>query len=86
MKLDEVFLEVISPYVDTDEVEISDDVNISEELGLDSLDYVDIILQLEEKLDISLDDADITDLATVGELKAKIKEKIDGKEDMALAE
>ncbi len=76
MELDKLFIELVLPYIDREAKEITDETKIAEELGLDSLDYVDLIMELEERLNINFDDADITEFVTVGDLKARVKEKM----------
>ncbi|MCQ3034967.1 MAG: phosphopantetheine-binding protein [Bacilli bacterium] len=46
------------------------------ELGLDSLDVVELLLQLEEQYDIHFDDIDMTNFKTVGDLLASIEQKL----------
>ena len=59
-----------------------EDLNITaettfDELEFDSLDKVDIVMQIEEAFDISL--GDNMQLSTVGELVAKIEEAVANK-------
>ena len=46
------------------------------ELGLDSLDVVELLLQLEEQYDIHFDDIDMSNFKTVGDLLASIEQKL----------
>ena len=46
------------------------------ELGLDSLDIVEMLLQLEEEYDIHFDDVDMSNLVTVKDLLEAIKSQL----------
>ena len=46
------------------------------ELGLDSLDIVEMLLQLEEEYDIHFDDVDMSALVTVKDLLDAIKSQL----------
>ena len=54
---------------------IKDEMKLSE-LGLDSLDVVELLLQLEEQYDIHFDDIDMSNFKTVGDLLASIEQKL----------
>lgn len=45
------------------------------ELGLDSLDLVDVVLVIEEKLDVVFDDDDLIELHTIGDVVRIIDSK-----------
>lgn len=46
------------------------------ELGLDSLDVVELLLKLEEEYDIHFDDVDMSDLVTVKDLLDAISSQL----------
>lgn len=46
------------------------------ELGLDSLDVVELLLKLEEEYDVHFDDVDMSNLATVGDLLNSISSQL----------
>ena len=48
--------------------EILLDKNLADDLGLDYLDMVEITMELEERLDISLEDEEIANVKTVSDL------------------
>ena len=47
-----------------------------DELGLDSLDLVELIMALEEEFDIEIPDADAEKVVTVGDVVDYIKENV----------
>lgn len=46
------------------------------ELGLDSLDVVELLLKLEEEYDVHFDDVDMSNLSTVGDLLQAISSQL----------
>lgn len=46
------------------------------ELGLDSLDVVELLLKLEEEYDVHFDDVDMANLSTVGDLLKAISSQL----------
>ncbi len=46
--------------------EVSEDASLTDDLGLDSLDLVDLTMDIEEKFGISIPDEDLPKLSTVG--------------------
>lgn len=55
--------------------EIRDDATFIEDLGLDSLDLVDMIMKLEEEFGISIPDEDLDKIRTVKDAINYIKAK-----------
>ncbi|EGX99678.1 MULTISPECIES: acyl carrier protein [Nitrospirillum] len=51
-------------------VELSDDTNITEGLGLDSVAVMDFVMEIEDALDISIPLDRIAEVKTVGDLVA----------------
>lgn len=46
--------------------DVSEDASLTDDLGLDSLDLVDLTMDIEEKFGISIPDEDLPKLSTVG--------------------
>jgi acyl carrier protein len=55
---------------------LDDRVNIREGLGLDSVDVVGLVMQVERQFRIRLATEELTDIATVGNLLDLLQEKI----------
>ncbi|MBE9460487.1 acyl carrier protein [Dyadobacter subterraneus] len=55
---------------------ITDDANLSRDLGLDSLDTVDLILQMEDQFKVSIPDEDYPKLQTVKEISEYLQNKM----------
>jgi acyl carrier protein len=62
-----------------EESEITTDANFTKDLGIDSLDYAELIMEFEQAFDIKINDADAEGLATIGEVVDFIKVKVDNK-------
>lgn len=59
--------------VDKDKITLES--NLVEDLGADSLDAVEIIMELEEKFNISIADEELSEIKTVKDLVTFIEEK-----------
>ena len=55
---------------------ITDDANLSRDLGLDSLDTVDLVLQMEDKFHVTIPDEDYPKLQTVGQICKYLEQKV----------
>ena len=59
--------EIISRQLMVDEKELTLDASYVEDLGADSLDTVEMIMEFEDEFGIEIPDEDAEDLTTVGE-------------------
>jgi acyl carrier protein len=57
---------------------VSDDTNLREELGLDSVDFMHLVMQIQGELDIELDPEELVPIKTVGNLLDLIESKLTG--------
>jgi acyl carrier protein len=55
---------------------ITDDANLSKDLGLDSLDTVDLVLQMEDMFHIAIPDEDYQSLQTVRQFSDYLQNKV----------
>jgi len=83
MENKEIFRKVktlIAEILELDIIEIEDeltgDVDLIENFNIDSLDYVQLIIALEEDFNIELNDNDFENLLTINEIVSYIEEKI----------
>ena len=58
---------IIAERLSIDESKINESSSFIEDLGADSLDTVELIMQLEEAFDMQIPDEDAEKLATVGD-------------------
>lgn len=59
---------ILSEQFDVEEDSINADTSISEDLGADSLDVVDLLMSIEDEFEIEVPDDEIENIKTVGEL------------------
>ena len=67
---------IVAKTLDADESEITGDVNFIEDLGADSLDIVEMIMETERCFGISIPDNQVDDLMTFGKLVEYVKSRI----------
>lgn len=58
------------------ESEITQDANFVKDLGIDSLDYAEIVMEFEQSFDIRIPDGDAEKLQTFGEAVRYIESKV----------
>jgi acyl carrier protein len=66
---------IIVDKLGVDEAEVQRDANFTNDLGADSLDTVELIMEFEKEFDISIPDEDAEDIATVGDTIDYIQER-----------
>ena len=66
---------MVKEQLDIDVDQITENSDIKEDLGLDSLDIVEILMSVEEEWGIVIDDDEITGLKVVGDVIALIEQK-----------
>ncbi len=65
---------ILSEQFDVEEDTITNDTTISEDLGADSLDVVDLLMSIEDEFEIEVPDTEIENIKTVGELVKYIED------------
>jgi acyl carrier protein len=65
--------EVLINLIGIEESEIAEDANLIKDLGLDSLDYAELVMEFELNFEIKIPDTDAEQLATVGQIYAYIE-------------
>ncbi|MGV3278465.1 acyl carrier protein [Rickettsiales bacterium LUAb2] len=61
---------------DIDVSSINDNSKMVEDLKIDSLDFVEIVMDLEEELKVSIPESEIENLKTFGEIVAYIEKQL----------
>lgn len=60
--------------------EATDETELIKDLGIDSLTMLEIVLQIEETIGISIDNSELREIRTLGAVKSFIERKISGAE------
>lgn len=66
--------QIIVDKLGVDENEVSDDATFTSDLGADSLDTVELIMEFEKEFNITIPDDQAENISTVGEAVKYIKE------------
>jgi len=66
---------IIVDKLGVDESEVVNEANFTNDLGADSLDTVELIMEFEKEFDVSIPDEDAENIATVGDAVEYLNEK-----------
>ena len=81
-KVEEIVLGIIDRHLEPDQRDIlrksDDSLRMYEDLGMDSLTMLEIIMLVEQTLQVSIDNEELRDLRTVGDVKAYLEAKAKG--------
>lgn len=66
---------IIVDKLGVDESEVVADANFTNDLGADSLDTVELIMEFEKEFDMSIPDEDAENIATVGDAVKYVESK-----------
>ena len=64
---------IIADQLDVEEEMVVAEASITEDLGADSLDMVDLVMSIEEEFDIEVPDEAVENIKTVGDVVAYIE-------------
>ncbi len=60
--------ELIVDQLDVEEDKVTMEANIQDDLGADSLDIVDLIMAVEDEFEVKIEDEDVENIKTVGDI------------------
>ncbi len=75
MNINDTVKETIAKLLNKPVAEITEDKEIVKDLGADSLDIVEMIMNLEESLEISIPEEEAMNIVTVGDIIKAIESK-----------
>ena len=79
-----VVMGIIERHLESDQREVlkqgGDEIRLYEDLGVDSLTMLEIVMMTEQTLELSLDNDELKELRTIGDVKTYIDCKIKGEE------
>jgi len=64
---------IISEQFSINENDITENTSFVDDLGVDSLDLLELVMALEQEFDVEIDDDDLVDIKTVGDAIKYIK-------------
>lgn len=67
---------ILADQLDLDADDITMESSLTEDLGADSLDFVDIVMSLEDEFDTEFPEEDMEGVKTVGDVVRYIEENI----------
>ena len=68
---------IIVDQLDVEEDKVTEAASITDDLGADSLDVVDLVMSFEEEFDIEIPDDQVEKIKTVGDIIKFIEEKVE---------
>lgn len=71
----EKLIQIISEQLDIDVEKLSADTALTDDLGVDSLDIVEMLMTVQDEFDIEIPDEEVENLKTLGDV-AKVVEKL----------
>ncbi len=68
--------EIIVKKLGVEESQVTDTANFTKDLGADSLDTVELIMEFEKEFNITIEDSDAEKIQTVGNVVSYLTEKM----------
>ena len=68
---------IIVDQLDVEEDKVTEAASITDDLGADSLDVVDLVMSFEEEFDIEIPDDQVEKIKSVGDIVKFIEEKVE---------
>ena len=69
--------DIIVEQLDVEEDAVTMEASITEDLGADSLDVVDLVMSIEESFDVEIPDEEDENIKTVGDIVKYIENKVE---------
>ena len=69
--------DIIVEQLDVEEDAVTMEASITEDLGADSLDVVDLVMSIEESFDAEIPDEEVENIKTVGDIVKYIENKVE---------
>lgn len=76
MDILEKIIDILCDQLDLDREQVTEDSEIIDDLGADSLDIVDLVMTLEEEFDTEISDEMIEGMKTVGDVVRFVEEHL----------
>ena len=69
--------DIIVEQLDVEEDAVTMEASITDDLGADSLDVVDLVMSIEESFDVEIPDEEVENIKTVGDIGKYIENKVE---------
>ena len=69
--------DIIVEQLDVEEDAVTMEASITEDLGADSLDVVDLVMSIEESFDVEIPDEEVENIKTVGDIVKYNENKVE---------
>lgn len=69
--------DIIVEQLDVEEDAVTMEASITDDLGADSLDVVDLVMSIEESFDVEITDEEVENIKTVGDIVKYIENKVE---------
>jgi acyl carrier protein len=69
-------MDIIANKLGVEESQITDDASFTKDLGADSLDTVELIMEFEKEFNLTIEDEDAEKIQTVGAVLSYLNEKL----------
>jgi len=76
MAVEDKVKQIIVEQLQVDEAEVTPGASFQEDLGADSLDVVELVMQFEEAFDLEIPDEDAEKIKTVGDVVNYVKGRV----------
>ena len=68
--------DILVEQLDVEEDKVTMEASITDDLGADSLDVVDLVMSLEEEFDVEIPDTQVENIKTVGDIVRYIEDNV----------
>ena len=79
VEIEDKVMQIVAEQMSVDRSEVSRKTSFVDDLNADSLDTVELVMELEDEFDLTIPDEDAEKLKTVGEVMDYIKNNLEGK-------
>ncbi len=78
VEIEEKVIQIVSEQMSVDKKEVSRNTSFVNDLNADSLDTVELVMELEDEFDLTIPDEEAEKLKTVGEAIDYIRKQLEG--------
>ena len=82
-QLKEQLKSLVAEVIEVEENEFSDDTHLSEELGIDSMMYIEILARIEKAFKVKVPEEALPDMTSINQMYDVVKVLIDGQSEAA---